>query len=343
MAAISVVMSTYNTSVPILKEAVESILNQTFRDFEFIIIDDGSTNDAPAYLHTLSDPRIQISRNEVNIGITKSLNIGFRKAQGKYIARMDSDDISFPDRFEKQFAFMESHPEAIVCGSTVVAPGQARSFQKRKIEGMDSYRVKMLFRNPGPAHPTAFLRREKLIQYHIEYDESLRYSQDYGLWTVISQYGDICILPEALIAFRKHEGQITSMHREKQIQCDKVTQRKLLTQLLGNVTEEEVDLHYTCSTGYFPDAKISPQVGMWYDRLVSANREKRIYDQVKLKQYIVMIKEKLIRQTYTEDMSGFQKMMLYLRYIPLGTALQKTVYQGLLNLRNALYSALSSK
>ena len=88
MPSISVVMPTYNTSVSFLKEAVDSILNQTFQDFEFIIIDDGSINDTPEYLRSLTDSRVRVIRNNENIGITKSLNIGFNKARGKYIARM---------------------------------------------------------------------------------------------------------------------------------------------------------------------------------------------------------------------------------------------------------------
>lgn len=116
---ISVVMPTYNTEVSILKEAVDSILNQTFGDFEFIIIDDGSTNNSVEYLKSLQDQRVKIIRNDTNIGITKSLNIGLRAAKGKYIARMDSDDIAFPDRFEIQYAFMESHPDVFVCGAKV--------------------------------------------------------------------------------------------------------------------------------------------------------------------------------------------------------------------------------
>ena len=117
---ISVVMPTYNTQISILREAVDSILNQTFSDFEFIIIDDGSANDTYEYLKSIPDERIKIIKNDTNIGITKSLNIGFRAARGKYIARMDSDDIAFPDRFEKQYAFMESHPDVFVCGSKAI-------------------------------------------------------------------------------------------------------------------------------------------------------------------------------------------------------------------------------
>ena len=102
---ISVVMATYNTPTPFLKTAVESVLNQTFTAFEFIIVDDASTNESVDYLKGLTDERVRIVRNSSNLGITKSLNIGLREARGKYIARMDADDISLPQRFEKQYLF----------------------------------------------------------------------------------------------------------------------------------------------------------------------------------------------------------------------------------------------
>ena len=110
MIPISVVMPAYNTPVDILREAVESILNQSFSEYEFIIVDDDSTKtETISYLNSLEDTRIRIIRNEANVGATKSLNIGFKAAKGQYIARMDSDDISLPNRLEKQFVFMESH------------------------------------------------------------------------------------------------------------------------------------------------------------------------------------------------------------------------------------------
>ena len=127
MLPISVIMPTYNTELSILKEAVESILTQTVPDFEFIIIDDGSANGSDEYLNSLRDERIRIIRNPQNIGITKSLNIGLKEATGKYIARMDADDISMPTRFEKQYAYMESHPDVVMCGSWMEDFGQSTS------------------------------------------------------------------------------------------------------------------------------------------------------------------------------------------------------------------------
>lgn len=341
-------MPTYNTQISILTEAVDSILNQTFCDFEFIIIDDGSTNDTYEYLKSIPDERIKIIKNDANIGITKSLNIGFRVAKGKYIARMDSDDIAFPDRFEKQYAFMESHPDVFVCGSKVIhfknstipdiqptdqtkdrpafikKKGSQRKenieFTNIKIEDMESYRVRMLFTNPGPVHPTAFFNHEKLIQYQIDYNEELEYAQDYDLWMRISSVGQICTLPKVLLYYRVHAGQISKAHREKQIECDQMTQRKLLEQLLDNVSEEELSFHYKHSSGYDSNAKISPRAIQWYGRIISANKERKIYDQKKLVQYIDCIKTRLISQIFTRDMSKSMKGRLLFQYLPFSTA-----------------------
>ncbi len=350
---ISVVMPTYNTQISILREAVDSILNQTFSDFEFIIIDDGSANDTYEYLKSIPDERIKIIKNDTNIGITKSLNIGFRAARGKYIARMDSDDIAFPDRFEKQYAFMESHPDVFVCGSNVlffkdralpeIKPAdqtkkqytfiKKKDFRRKesteivncKVEDMESYRVRMIFTNPGPVHPTAFFNHEKLIQYHIEYNEELVYAQDYDLWMRISSFGQICTLQEVLLYYRVHSGQISKARREKQIECDQMTQRKLLEQLLDNVSEEDLSFHYKHSCGYYSNAKISPRAVQWYGRILSANRERKIYDHKKLVQYIDRIKTGLIIQTYTQDMRKIEKGRLLFQYMPFSTALKTIV------------------
>ena len=118
---ISVIMPTYNTPREFLENAIQSILRQTYGDFEFIIVDDCSTDDTEEYLRSIADSRIRVIRNQTNLGITKSLNIGLREARGEYIARMDSDDIALPERFEKQLKFMQEHQNVIVCGDLNVA------------------------------------------------------------------------------------------------------------------------------------------------------------------------------------------------------------------------------
>lgn len=336
MPAISVVMSTYNTSLAILTEAVDSILGQTFSDFEFIIIDDGSTDETPAYLDSLTDPRVRIIRNNTNIGLTKSLNIGFRMAQGKYIARMDSDDISMPDRLEKQYAFMEEHLDVIVCGTRVTHNLSKRFSSAAKPVDMESYRIRMLFANPGPYHPTAFFRREELIRHHIEYDENLKYAQDYGMWMVCSQYGKICTIQESLLFYRLHDGQVSKSHREEQIKCDKMTQKKLLYQLLDNVTEEEQDIHYRYSTGYYHDVKMTGEIKRWYLKLIRANNKRRIYDRKKFNASVYDIIYRNIKQTFDTDMGVLEKTILLFRYMPLKAALKKLPQIGMKKIKEKM-------
>lgn len=324
---ISVIMPVFNTSVSFLKEAVDSILTQSFREFEFIIIDDGSTDRCREYLESLSDPRIVIIHNDKNLGVTKSLNIGLRVARGKYIARMDSDDISLPFRFEKQFTFMENNPEIIVCGSKIGAVGKSRNLNTSKkvhFTDMEEYRIKMLFVNPGPSHPTAFFRHDKMIKYNIWYDERLRYAQDYGMWETISRYGDVCILGEVLLLKREHVNQITKAHREQQMECDKTTQRKLLTELMGSVSDEEMDQHYIHSAGRHEDAVITPEIVSWYCQIMKANEQRHIYNGRKLRQYIELIEKRLISQSFTKEMSIIEKAGLCYKYLPFSSALRIT-------------------
>ena len=245
LVAVSVVMPVFNTPVSILKEAVDSILYQSCHDFEFIIIDDGSDGETAAYLKSLSDSRIKILCNEENVGITKALNIGFQAAQGKYIARMDADDISCKERLEKQYTFMESHPDVVLCGCATEEFGKRRGLRFTKIKGLEECRIKSLFYYAGPQHPTFFIRRETLSKYHISYNEELIYAQDYGFLVDIYRCGGVIYnLPEVLLKKRYHDQRITMQHSEAQKKCSMITQEKLLCELLGNVSAEEVALHY---------------------------------------------------------------------------------------------------
>ncbi len=327
MVSISVVMPTYNTEVSILKEAVDSILCQTFKDFEFIIIDDGSTNESVDYLQSLQDKRIKLIRNPENLGITKSLIIGFREAKGKYIARMDSDDISFPKRFEKQFAFMEAHPDVILCGSNVEYFDASFSRKSTdRIKDMETYRISTLFLTPGPRHPTAFLNRELLIRYHISYDENLPYSQDYALWVEISKHGKIRVLRDVLLRYRTYSSRVSISHREEQIRCHKVTEKKLLQQLLGTVTDAELDFHHHYCSGNFRDISINADVMRWIHRLIHANHCAGVYNQMKFVCFTYdKVVKKIIYLSFNHRMTYMSKIGMFFRYLPFPFALKASM------------------
>ena len=122
MPRISVIMPAYNAE-KYIREAIDSILAQTYTDFEFIIIDDASTDATASIVESYSDERIRFFRNEHNMGVANTLNRGLDLAVGEYIARMDSDDISLPERFAKQVEFMDTHTDVIVCGSNAIVFG----------------------------------------------------------------------------------------------------------------------------------------------------------------------------------------------------------------------------
>ncbi len=305
---ISVVMPTYNTDTPVLREAVESVIAQTCGDFEFIIIDDASNNDSVDYLAGLDDARIRIIRNPVNLGITKSLNIGLAAARGKYVARMDSDDVSLPDRFRTQLEYMEGHPDVIVCGCNVERFGVSSGVTKSRVKDMETYRISALFRNPGPVHPTAFFSRELLSRYGIRYDEELVYAQDYGLWVESARHGTVHILPDVLLRYRIHPGQISVSRREVQIGYDLMTMGRLVKELLDTVNGDELRRHYEWSTGYYRTAMCG-EAATWFDRLIKANDARHIYDPSKFRDFVYgVVERKLIRDSLPEDASKLKIM-----------------------------------
>ena len=217
---ISVVMSVYKEPLDWLHQSIDSILGQTFKDFEFIIIcDNPKGKESIALLKDYSnqDNRIKLLFNEDNIGLTKSLNKGLAVAKGKYIARMDADDISMPERLEKQFCYMESHPEVIVLGTMIKRFGQATKWKPNEVVNFSDEELKaqMIFES-CIAHPTAMIRRDVLLKNHITYDENYRHSQDYRLWEQLMLYGKFAKLKDILLKYRVSEQQITKSRSSSQ-------------------------------------------------------------------------------------------------------------------------------
>lgn len=212
-------MSVYNEPLEWLCKAIDSILDQTFTDFEFIIINDNPANKGIAEVfdnYAAEDSRVKILKNQINIGLTKSLNIGLLHAKGKYIARMDADDISEPHRFQAQFEFMESHPECVVCGSWMLKFNDSGLEQLvKEPTGNDEIRSMLLMRN-CIAHPTVFMRREVLVSNSVTYNEGVRYSQDYDLFSRLAMVGSLANIPEPLLRYRQSGQQISSSKSKEQ-------------------------------------------------------------------------------------------------------------------------------
>lgn len=202
MHKISVVMPVYNQKESYLREAIESILNQTYTDFEFIIVNDGSTNNAEEIILSYKDDRIVYIKQE-NQGVAKALNKGLDNAQGEYIARMDSDDISLPHRLAKQVEYLEKHPEVSILGSWY------ESFPENKIIKIrENIRFLDVLSGGCLCHPSVMMRKKDLAKYNLIYNPDFS-SEDYELWSRAVKYLNIKNIPEVLIKYRNHENNIS--------------------------------------------------------------------------------------------------------------------------------------
>lgn len=215
---VSVVMPVYN-SARYLPLAIESILNQTYRNFELIIVDDGSTDSSYRLISKKAekDKRIIILRNKTNIGICQSLNKGLKQARGKYIARMDGDDWSYPDRLETQLTFMKSHADVVLCGSAIeVCDENLKVKNQRRYPLKDNkIREKILRLNPF-AHPAVMYLKEAVIKAG-GYNEKLILVEDYDLYFRLGNIGKFANLSDTLLKLRLRKDSISNTNVTRQI------------------------------------------------------------------------------------------------------------------------------
>lgn len=215
--SLSVLMCIYKEVPHHLEQAVDSILNQTYGDFEFIIINDNPDDILlDEVIRRKKDKRILYYRNPENIGLTRSLNLGLKKARGKFIARMDADDISLPNRFTEQVTFLTKHENIDVVGSwayIIDSNGKTIGKLKRALQP-DILKSLLIFESPL-FHPSVMMRN-RMAGKHVAYDENYKYSQDYELWTRISDFCQFSNIPHCLICYRYSDIQISSHHLEVQ-------------------------------------------------------------------------------------------------------------------------------
>lgn len=208
---ISVVMPVYNCA-PYIEEAIESILDQTFYDFELIIIDDASTDGTRNSIKKYTDPRIKIVHKTVNCGVSSATNDGFRLAKGKYIARMDGDDISVKDRFEKQVAILENNPDIFVCSGWIQYIGLWDGVIKYKEKHSEI--ITQLLVSCSICMGSSMFRRKELSGYF--YNENKSSGEDYDFWTRVAWLGKMYNIQEVLLLYRIHPQQASQVHKQQQ-------------------------------------------------------------------------------------------------------------------------------
>lgn len=214
---VSVIMPAYNAE-KYIGEAIESILNQTYKNFEFIIIDDASSDETTDIIKNFQkkDKRIILVKNRENIGVTKSLNKALRRARGKYIIRMDADDFAYPNRFAQQVALMERHPDVVVSGCYIeVCDKDLKTKYIRKYHPDDKSIRRHIFRYSPFAHP-ATIWKARILKKE-QYDERIVVSQDYELYFRVGTMGKFMNLPKSLLKLRIHDTSVSATKSDFQL------------------------------------------------------------------------------------------------------------------------------
>jgi glycosyltransferase involved in cell wall biosynthesis len=211
MPKVSVLMPVYNTPEEYLRAAIESILKQTFQDFEFLILDDGSTeNNVEAVVHSYTDSRIVFGSNGKNLGIASSRNKLIDLSVGEYLAVMDHDDISLPERLRVQADYLDSHPEVGVLGAWM------EKLPRRKVVRYPETNAEiedMLMYHPPFAHPSIMFRKNVLLRNGIRYDREFKVADDYDMYIHLIGKTHFANLPLVLFRYRSHKG--NTVHRCK--------------------------------------------------------------------------------------------------------------------------------
>ena len=211
--AISVIMPIYNAE-RYLGKSIESILNQTYRDFEFLVISEHNTSaESLAIIQNYHDERIHHMHNAERLGYVPSLNVGLKEAEGQFIARMDADDISKPKRFQMQVDYLTKHHEVGVLGTALeLIDDEGRIIAKRQPPTDSSLTKWSLLFGDEIAHPSTMIRRS-LFETYGPYDSDLLYGEDYALWLRLLPSTRIVNLPQVLLQRRLHAEQITEIYK----------------------------------------------------------------------------------------------------------------------------------
>lgn len=270
---VSVLMPVYNGE-RYLRAAMDSVLNQTFTDFEFIIIDDGSTDDTRDILaeYAARDARIRLAHNETNLGITASLNKGLRLARGGFVARQDADDLSLPERLARQVALLRAHPEAVLvsCDFTVIDAEDRPVFQTRRAADPDVIAWFLLFYNRLGGHSQVVFRREAVLRLQ-GYSPAFRHNEDYDLWVRLSQIGQVVVVPDVLLQWRQHDGSISNRKRaEQELQSLRVSQHALAKYTGIELDLEPVKALRDFWISAFPEAQQVHLVHVWLQEIYHA-------------------------------------------------------------------------
>jgi glycosyltransferase involved in cell wall biosynthesis len=261
-----------------LDEAIQSILSQTFSDFEFIIINDGSTDGTAAIIdrYRREDGRLRVYA-QPNRGLVAALNRGLELACGEYVARMDADDVSLPERIAEQVAFLDEHPDVGICGTWIETFGTSSGDVRRYPADDATIRSWLLFESVL-AHPSIVMRRALLVKTGLSYDARYVHAEDYALWVRAVRYTALANIPKVLLRYRLHPQQVVQQHEVKKLASARLIRLEQLECLGLRPTEEEFVIHQALSTWQFHSTPEFIRASLaWLHKVSAANNVAGVY------------------------------------------------------------------
>lgn len=274
---VSVIMPVYNAS-EFIRASVESILDQSYSDIELILINDGSSDNSLEILKSYNDKRIKLINNESNKGLIDSLNEGISHSSGKYIARMDADDISHFNRIKKQVELLEKNQEADIVATHT--NGTKKTLYHTRYLNSEEIRSRLLFDNIFP-HPTVMFRKDLFDRTGIRYNKEFLHAEDYAMWLALFETAKYALIPEPLLQYREHGGQVSKLNRETQKCSVLKAQLKIFDRMGITITHAEADLHKRIFyIDYIYNYDFLIAVEKWLKKLKSANEKSNFFSRV---------------------------------------------------------------
>ncbi len=294
MPEISVIMPVYNTQPQHLQPAIESILKQSFSDFELLIIDDCSTEDISEAIKDFADPRIRFVKAEKNGGAGQARNLGLSQAKGKYIALMDSDDIAHPQRLQIEYDYLEQHPQTDILGSYI------QRFPKKKTLKMplkhEDIIHENIFLSCTIATPSIMFRANSKIRYQKEY----RIAEDYELWLRMADKFHFANLPKILLDYRWEGQNITITQNDKQVKTAAELQTAKWIEIAQSGTEHQMLLIKFVCKETLSEKEIAEVAG-FITRLLQKTEETTYLNRSKALKYLQKLLKRIIRKTPDKD------------------------------------------
>lgn len=269
MTKVSAIMALYNTPFELLDATVKSILNQSFNDFEFIVIDDASSIEYKEYFNSYHDKRLKYYKLEKNAGPGNARNEGIKKAIGEYIAIVDSDDVYKSYRFQKQVEFFDANSDISLLSGGFKFSNNGRD--PKVIETDEDIKVELLF-NSQFANPLVMFRKNIFVEKGLFYPENINFGEDYQLWIDAMIAGiKMANLQDILMIYTRHKNQLSKTKEDQQIFILKSIYKKMLSNFSIDATQDELDLHYKINSEQFN--LLEPEdVSVWFDKIIVNNK-----------------------------------------------------------------------